>query len=177
MGSEWKHEGAHELRIRQPNRTLRVSLLKGENVDEDGTCAGEQDIERRYIFEDVPGVKSLVAQINCKKACAEPLAVGPFPGVRREEDALVLEQQPLCGLRLGECCRHQAPFLHPSLCERRPNPVENGLDVLGIDLAQNSVLTLHEPSMGIAESSRLGGHGPFAQEAVSIGKAFFGLEN
>src|ERR1017187_2193905 len=78
-----QEEGADVLSVGQPEVGARiaaggVSALAGENVDEDGTRSGEEDVERGGVLEDPAGGEGFVAEVEGQLGCDVPLRGGPL---------------------------------------------------------------------------------------------------
>ena len=73
-----KQEGADVLSVGEPDGGVgtaarRTAAFEGENVDEDGTGAEEEDVERGGVLEDPAGGDGLFAEVEGEVGGGEPL--------------------------------------------------------------------------------------------------------
>ena len=103
MGEEREEEGANKLGVGVPDGLGEIGGGDGEDVDEDGAVAAEEDVEGGGVFEDVAFGEETGAELEGEFGGAEPHGRGPLPRVGGEGDAGVLEGEGAvrCVTRVG----------------------------------------------------------------------------
>ena len=81
-----EEEGADELSVSEPDRDGGVESLDGEQVDEDGLRALEENVERCGVFEDPAFGNEVGAEVEGKGGRAKPERGRPLPGKGPEGD-------------------------------------------------------------------------------------------
>ena len=149
-----EEEGADVLPVGEPDGGVgiaarRIAAFEGENVDEDGAGADEEDVERGGVLEDPAGGDGLVAEVEGEVGGGEPLRRGPLPRVGGDGDSGMAEDE----LRAGvvDCGGDEVSALLHGLAEGRLEKVEHFGARGGGDEAHGQFAFKAERACGIAE--------------------------
>jgi hypothetical protein len=89
MGDQRQQESAHELRVGEPRRVVRVAALDRQPVHKHRRGAAKQHVPRRRVLEPEPLVKRGQRQVQRQQARGVQHLGRPFVGVAGERQALV----------------------------------------------------------------------------------------
>ena len=100
---QWEQEGADVLSIGQPQTCAwiawgAIQRFEGEDVDEDGTRAVEEDVEWGGVLEHPSGGEGLVAEVEGDRGGGEPLRGGPLPGIGGDGNSGMAEDELRAGV-------------------------------------------------------------------------------
>ena len=168
-----EQEGADVLPVGEPDGGVRIAArriaaFEGEDVDEDGTGAEEEDVERGGVLEDPAGGDGLFAEVEGEVGGGEPLRRGPLPRVGGDGDSGMAEDE----LRAGvvDCGGDEVAALLHGLAEGRLEKVEHFGARGGGDAADGQLAFKAERAGGIAEcgAGRRGGHATSRDSVDSV---------
>ncbi len=161
-----EQEGADVLPVGEPDGGVgiaarRIAAFEGENVDEDGAGAEEEDVERGGVLEDPTGGDGLVAEVEGEVGGGEPLRRDPLPRVGGDGDSGMAEDELRAGVVDGGG-DEIAALLH-GLAEGGFEKIEHFGARGGGDAADGQLAFKAERAGGIAE----GGAGRHSSHTTS----------
>ncbi len=92
-----QQEGAQELSIRSPGAVAGVALFEGQDVDEHGLGAAEQDVIRRGVLQADMVWQEGAGEFERQASRGVQHLGRPFRRIAGERDPLVFQQQRRLG--------------------------------------------------------------------------------